>query len=271
MLSVGMKVRVQLNHPVSVSGKHATLHGNFRNTDIRWTPDIHTISNVIIDNNEPILYQVDNNATSYTFNQLQVVPQNEQEPPLSMLHGDVKQYAVKKIHDKKINKKLIYYLIQWRSKPDKKDWVWESKATLLKNKDTDVKTQQLMDAFDEMHPTDKVIEEKEEDQPPVLKPKTTEKKPADNIPETRFSKKSDALLLLYPSVKPVMVSGKLRARVNFGSSLNNEPVCESKNGDQYTDKAYQAFSVLSVKNSKILTNNYMKWLTETDTSSKRKK
>ena len=65
-----------------------------------------------------------------------------------------------------------------------------------------------------------------------------------------------------------MVSGKLRARVNFGSSLNNEPVCESKNGDQYTDKAYQAFSV-SVKN-KILTNNY-KWLTETDTSSKRKK
>ena len=95
----------------------------------------------------------------------------------------------------------------------------------------------------------------------MLKPKTTaEKKPADNIP------------LLYPSVKPVMVSSKLRARVNFGSSLNNnEPVCESKNGDQYTDKAYQAFSVLSVKNSKILTNNYMKWLTETDTSSKRKK
>ena len=253
MLSVGMKVRVQLNHPVSVSGKHATLHGNFRNTDIRWTPDIHTISNVIIDNNEPILYQVDNNATSYTFNQLQVVPQNEQEPPLSMLHGDVKQYAVKKIHDKKLNKKVIYYLIQWRSKPDKKDWVWESKATLLKNKDTDVKTQQLIDEF-EKHHTDKVVEEKEEDQPPVLKPKTTEKKPADNLP------------LLYPSVKPVMVSGKLRARVNFGSSLNNEPVCESKNGDQYTDKAYQAFSV-SVKN-KILTNNY-KWLTETDTSSKR--
>ena len=72
MLPVGTKVRIKLDKPVDTFGKR--LEGNhFRATDLRWSVKIYTITNVLLTPNQPILYQVDNEKTAYTYNQLQVV------------------------------------------------------------------------------------------------------------------------------------------------------------------------------------------------------
>jgi hypothetical protein len=69
IFEVGTKVRVALDKPEGILGNK--LKGRFRATDIRWSHDISTISNVIITPNQPIMYQVDGLTTGYTFNQLQ--------------------------------------------------------------------------------------------------------------------------------------------------------------------------------------------------------
>ena len=69
IFEVGTKVRVQLSKPEGILGNK--LKGRFRATDIRWSHNISTISNVIITPNQPIMYQVDGLTTGYTFNQLQ--------------------------------------------------------------------------------------------------------------------------------------------------------------------------------------------------------
>ena len=69
IFEVGTKVRVALSKPEGILGNK--LKGRFRATDIRWSHDISTISNVIITPNQPIMYQVDGLTTGYTFNQLQ--------------------------------------------------------------------------------------------------------------------------------------------------------------------------------------------------------
>jgi hypothetical protein len=58
----GDKVRVMLDKPQEPTGQK--LSGKFRATDIRWDPKISTITNLIFEPNQPILYQVNNKPTS---------------------------------------------------------------------------------------------------------------------------------------------------------------------------------------------------------------
>jgi hypothetical protein len=132
ILQVGQKVRVMLDKPKDILGKK--LMGNFRNTDTRWDTQPSVITNVIFDVNQPVLYQVDDKPTSYTFNQLQVVDSNEQAPPASVIDSDrvPKQYVVAGIEDyKEIDNRGIQYLLRWKGYPNKKDWTWQYRDALM--------------------------------------------------------------------------------------------------------------------------------------------
>ena len=131
MLSVGQPVRIILEEPLDTSG--TKLHGGFRATDIRWSRKISKVSNIIIDEGEPLLYQLDDKPTSYTFNQLQVVDEAKlSEPPASVIEGTPETYVVKAIKDKRTENRKIQYRVQWKGYPNEADWTWEPKTELIK-------------------------------------------------------------------------------------------------------------------------------------------
>ena len=149
MLSIGQPVRVQLDKPIDIVS-YKRLHGDFRATDIRWSRKISKVTNIIIDDNNPILYQVDNkHSPAYTYNQQQVVDvDNLEDPPASeVMEGTPSQYIVKEIVDKKKEKNKIYYRIRWKGYPLEKDITWEPKTELVKNP----LLKDFIDAFEEKH------------------------------------------------------------------------------------------------------------------------
>jgi hypothetical protein len=133
MLSIGQTVRVQLNKPVDTFSNK--LHGTFRASDIRWSRKLSKITNIIIDNAEPLMYQVDDKPTSYTFNQLQVVDEKKIKEPegISTIEGKPTTYIVKAIKGKRKEKGKIQYLVQWKGYPKESDYTYEPKTELIKN------------------------------------------------------------------------------------------------------------------------------------------
>ena len=132
ILPIGTKVRVALDKPIESTGHK--LSGHFRASDIRFDPDVEKIENVIISPDEPVLYKVSgkgNLGVGYTYNQLQVVPAGEKEPPASVIRGVPKQYTIKEIIGKKKEKNKIFYKIRWRGYGAEDD-TWEPKSHLLK-------------------------------------------------------------------------------------------------------------------------------------------
>lgn len=72
ILPIGTEVRVKLEAPIDiVSGKK--LHGTFRASDIRYEMKPRTITNFIIKDGYPILYNVDDKFIGYTRNQIKPV------------------------------------------------------------------------------------------------------------------------------------------------------------------------------------------------------
>ena len=72
LLHIGEKVRIQLDYPIDTQGKR--LHGEFRSTDIRWTPTVYTITQVLLKPGFPPMYLTSKtNEVSYTKEQLQKV------------------------------------------------------------------------------------------------------------------------------------------------------------------------------------------------------
>ena len=131
LLAIGDSVRIQLEEPLDTAGRK--LHGGFRATDIRWSRKISKVSNIIIDDGEPILYQVDDKPTSYTYNQLQFVNEAKlNEPPASVIEGTPETYVVKAIKDKRTHQRKIQYLIQWKGYPKPEDYTWEPRTELIK-------------------------------------------------------------------------------------------------------------------------------------------
>ena len=87
LLPEGTQVRVKLDEPISVLGKK--LHGKFRTGDIRWNPEIRTIKKLILFPDQPPTYLLNGphgrlgvSRYAYIRKQLQIVPDNENPPPL---------------------------------------------------------------------------------------------------------------------------------------------------------------------------------------------
>jgi hypothetical protein len=143
LLPIGTRVRVQLNQPRDIVGNK--LHGRFRGMDTRWTNEIYKIKSYLFDPHEPVLYILDKkykegHRISYTRNQLQVVSENEQEPPAKMILDQPKgrqgkagkkneTFIIKKILNKRIIGKKNEYLIWWKGYP-KTEATWEPENNL---------------------------------------------------------------------------------------------------------------------------------------------
>ena len=129
LLSEGTKVRVKLEDPISVLGRR--LHGRFRTGDIRWDPRIRIIKKLILSPEQPPMYLLDGphgrlgvSRCAYTRKQLQVVPDNENPPPDSVLRGNPKVFTPEKILGQRIRQGRLQYLIKWRRYPENRS-TWE--------------------------------------------------------------------------------------------------------------------------------------------------
>ena len=103
ILPIGSMVRVALEAPINiVSGKK--LHGKFRASDIRYSLKPKKITNYIIKDGYPILYQVEDESTGYTRNQLK-----------PMQTDDVQEQAIKR-KEKELIKKAVQALMSKETK-----------------------------------------------------------------------------------------------------------------------------------------------------------
>ena len=103
LLEVGTKVRVALDAPEGYVERNK-LSGTFRATDIRWTKKIFKIVNVIINNDQPVLYMVsDHPTTAYTFERLQPIYKDEQLPPESVLLKEISHKKAKSNQHKDVS------------------------------------------------------------------------------------------------------------------------------------------------------------------------
>ena len=129
LLSEGTRVRVKLEDPISVLGKK--LHGRFRTGDIRWDPRIRTIKKLILSPEQPPMYLLDGphgrlgvSRCAYTRKQLQIVPDNENPPPDTVIRGTPKFYIPEKILKQRIRQGKLQYLIKWKRYPESQA-TWE--------------------------------------------------------------------------------------------------------------------------------------------------
>lgn len=132
LLPADTKVRVQLDAPMDyVSGKR--LIGNFRATDIRFSKEPHTISDVVIKPGSPPLYILDDDTTTaYTKNQLQVIDTDEKGPDEKAIQRLGKKqgqetFYVEAITDHKMVKKKKFYHVKWKGMTEK---TWEPAKTM---------------------------------------------------------------------------------------------------------------------------------------------
>ena len=137
LLDIGAKVRHILDYPINFINKKRT-GSLFRETDIRWSPDVHIITNILIKSNQPPLYVIDNNeSVAYTKNHLQLIDANEKMPIKSSIRKikttrgkDV--YIIDKIVGKRKHKNKIEYLIKWKGFDDS-DNTYESRKQLIED------------------------------------------------------------------------------------------------------------------------------------------
>ena len=149
ILDEGTKVRVILDKPRSVLMKQLSGY-HFRATDIRFDPQIRTVSKIILQPNQPVLYNVDNkNYPAYTYNQLQVVSDSEQSPPASLVKRkdlNTDTYTINKIIEYKVVGKKKQYLVSFKGYKKVSDRMWYDKKKLLKIQQIP-KIKELIDKF----------------------------------------------------------------------------------------------------------------------------
>jgi len=133
-LSKGIRVRVKLDEPISVLGKK--LHGKFRTGDIRWDPEIRTIKKLILSPDQPPTYLLNGShgrlgvsRCAYTRKQLQIVPDNENPPPDSIIRGKPERYIPERILKQRIRKGQLQYLVKWERYPES-EATWEPADSL---------------------------------------------------------------------------------------------------------------------------------------------
>jgi hypothetical protein len=134
LLSEGTRVRVKLDEPISVLGKK--LHGKFRTGDIRWDPEIRTIKKLILSPDQPPTYLLNGShgrlgvsRCAYTRKQLQLVPDNENPPPDSVIRGKPERYIPERILKQRIRQGKLQYLVKWERYPES-EATWEPADSL---------------------------------------------------------------------------------------------------------------------------------------------
>jgi hypothetical protein len=134
LLKIGTRVRYQLDYPIDTV-KNSRLIGKFRSTDIRWSPSIHRIMEVLLKPGFPPMYLIDGDNIARTKQQLSKVKMNERPPDAKYIRGNPEHYIIDSIIDKrKVNRKDEYKII-WKGFPDEQDYTWVSGKELDRTED----------------------------------------------------------------------------------------------------------------------------------------
>lgn len=129
ILNRGQKVRLKLDVPINAHNRENHTTKKFRAGDIRYTPKIYTIDKLVLLPLQPPMYQVkEKHKVLYTSEQLQLVPDDEED---DMTHHEKLEkgvYEIEKLIDKRINKRKVEYLVKWKDSNIK---TWEPRKHLL--------------------------------------------------------------------------------------------------------------------------------------------
>jgi len=142
MLSIGQEVRYKLDYPINTTN-NARLYGEFRATDIRWSPKIYKIIDIQLMPGKPPMYLInDKKFVARTKNQLSVVKGNEEQPDAIFNRGKYKkpvhnlrnrnqveeeEFGIpEKILDDKLENNKKYYLIKWKGLNNPNTWLHSS-------------------------------------------------------------------------------------------------------------------------------------------------
>lgn len=131
----GTRVRVALEAPQDfASGKR--LHGKFRSSDLRWDETPRTVKSILIKPGAPPMYLLNDDGkgidtVSYTRNQLQVIPKDEQYPDASVLRKEPTTYRVEKLVRKFKKSNRWYFSVKWIGYPSSQN-TDEPRSELIK-------------------------------------------------------------------------------------------------------------------------------------------
>ena len=137
LIPIGTNVRIMLDEPRSY--REAKLGGKFRSSDQRWYMDVYKITGYVFDPHQPVMYKTDkplkeHEGVAYTAKQLQIVPDNEQDPsPITIRTPNAKQeFAIKKLIDKRVNGNKTEFKIWWKGYPQA-DATWQFRSAIPKS------------------------------------------------------------------------------------------------------------------------------------------
>lgn len=133
LLKIGQKVRVLLDYPIN-NTNNARLYGKFRSSDIKWSPKIYKITEVLLKPNYPPMYLTDKDDVSRTKNQLSKVKRNEQEPDAKYIRGNPEFYIPAEILNKRKNGRKEEYLVRWKGFKEN-EATWEPSNMFDRTKD----------------------------------------------------------------------------------------------------------------------------------------
>ena len=137
LIPEGTKVRYLLDFPIDYITKKK-IGSTFRETDIRWSPEEHIITRILLKPNQSPLYILDNNANvAYRKDQIQIILSNETMPnkksirPLAVKKNK-NVYIIDRLTQKRKNKGKIEYLVNWKGF-DVSDATWEPRTQLIED------------------------------------------------------------------------------------------------------------------------------------------
>jgi hypothetical protein len=115
--------RVKLDYPVNTVNE-GRLNGKFRSTDIRWSPQIHRIEQVLLKPGFVPMYLDDGDNVARTKQQLSPVKGNEKPPDPKYIRGTPEHYIISGIVDKRKRNNKDEYKVSWKGFTNPNDNTW---------------------------------------------------------------------------------------------------------------------------------------------------
>ena len=131
LLKVGDRVRIPLEHPINPDTNELLPTKQFRSNDIRYSPRIYDIVNVILKPNTPPLYMVNQKyKVAYTRKQLIKVDNeiDDEIEEIPELPEDV--FIIEKFVNKRKHKGLIQFLVKYKDY-DVDHNLWQNRKFLI--------------------------------------------------------------------------------------------------------------------------------------------
>jgi len=130
LLTIGQKVRVKLDYPIN-NTNNKRIHGTFRTSDIKWSPKVYEVKEVLLKPGFPPMYLIDNgDNVARTKNQLQPISKELIEPDAKFIRGNPEHYLISKILDKRVVNKRTEFKVKWKGFP-------ENQATWISSEELD--------------------------------------------------------------------------------------------------------------------------------------